>query len=161
MRMNIKGEKVRGDIFTEPGFWLLNTAFLVGAAVLSYANIPEAAFFALCALLVIDYILGLATAICLGEKITSKKMGGGALAKLATMLVIYSFGLAANLQQGFDFQEYLSVIITIAAFSELYSIVSHLVCIKTGQRLPEWDAWSLLGRSIRKIVERLLGVESK
>ena len=149
------------NAFTEAGFWLLNAGFLAGAALLNYANLPNAAFSALCALLVIDYVLGIITAIHLGEKITSKRMGGGGLGKLATMLVVYSFGLAANLQSGFDFKDYLGIIIAIAAFSELYSIVSHLVCIKTGKRLPEWDAWSLLGRSIRKIVERLLGVETK
>lgn len=132
--------------------------------MLSYVNISHQALGALSFLLAIDYVLGIASAIHLGEQVRSKRMMGGAISKGATMLVIVAFGLTTNLQTadaGFDFREYLSVIVAIAAFSELYSIVSHLVCIKSGQRLPEWDAWSLLGRSIRKIVDRLLGVENK
>lgn len=145
----------------EPGFWFLNSAILAGTVILSYANIPSVTFSVLCILMVIDYTLGIASACYLSEKITSKRMGGGAISKLATMLVVIAFGIAANLSVDFDFDSYLNIIITIASFSELYSIVSHLTGIKTGRRLPEWDAWSLLGKSIRSIVERLLGIEHK
>lgn len=146
---------------SEPGFWLLNSATITGAAILSYANIPNLIFGVLCVLMAIDYVLGIASACYLNEKITSKRMGGGAISKLATMLAVLSFGIAANLSVDVDFDSYLKVIITIAAFSELYSIISHLTGIKTGRRLPEWDAWSLLGKAIRGTVERLLGVEHK
>ena len=142
---------------SDAGFWVVNAIFLGIAALLSYANIAETTLAVLCFLMVVDFMLGLTSAYVLKEPITSNKMKAGGMSKLATLMVVLAFGVTANLFLDFDFERYLTIVITVAALSELYSIVSHLTGIKTGERLPEWSAWALLGRSIRKAAEKILG----
>ena len=140
------------------GFAIVNTSTLFISSVLSSIHIPISAFLTLTILMVIDVVVGLGRSYRLQIPITSYRIKLGVISKLGVLLIVLSVGLAFT-HSGLvidDLKEYIQLILWLFILSELYSIVSNVYAIKTGDNLPEVEVLSLLGTKIKKLIEAIL-----
>lgn len=137
------------------GFAIVNTSTLFISSVLSSIHIPISAFLTLTILMVIDVVVGLGRSYRLQIPITSYRIKLGVISKLGVLLIILSFGLAFT-HSGLvidDLKEYIQLILWLFILSELYSIVSNVYAIKTGDNLPEVEVLSIIGAKLKKLIE--------
>lgn len=125
------------------------------AGIMVFTGLPCEAVIVLTSLMVIDSLTGLGRAYVCGEQITSRKIKIGALSKLLMLLLPITTALAAK-GVSLDLKWMVLYSMNALILSEAYSILSNLVTIRTGKRLPEFDAISLLGGKIREIMETSL-----
>lgn len=140
------------------GFAIVNTSTLFISSVLSSIHIPISAFLTLTILMVIDVVVGLGRSYRLQIPITSYRIKLGVISKLGVLLIVLSFGLAFT-HSGLvidDLKEYIQLILWLFILSELYSIISNVYAIKTGDNLPEVEVLSLIGAKIKKLMEAIL-----
>lgn len=140
------------------GFAIVNTSTLFISSVLSSIHIPISAFLTLTVLMVIDVVVGLGRSYRLQIPITSYRIKLGVISKLGVLLIVLSFGLAFT-HSGLvidDLKEYIQLILWLFILSELYSIVSNVYAIKTGDNLPEVEVLSLIGSKLKKLMEAIL-----
>ena len=140
------------------GFAIVNTSTVFVSSVLSSIHIPIATFFTLTILMAIDVVVGLGRSYRLQIPITSYRIKLGVISKLGVLLIVLSFGLAFT-HSGLvidDLKEYIQLISWLFILSELYSIVSNVYAIKTGDNLPEVEVLSLIGSKIKKLMEAIL-----
>lgn len=140
------------------GFAIVNTSTLFISSVLSSIHIPISAFLTLTILMVIDVVVGLGRSYRLQIPITSYRIKLGVISKLGVLLIVLSVGLAFT-HSGLvidDLKEYIQLILWLFILSELYSIVSNVYAIKSGDNLPEVEVLSLLGTKLKKLIEALI-----
>ena len=140
------------------GFAIVNTSTLFISSVLSSIHIPIASFLTLTILMFIDVVVGIGRSYRLQIPITSYRIKLGVISKLGVLLIVLSFGLAFT-HSGLvidDLKEYIQLILWLFILSELYSIVSNVYAIKTGDNLPEVEVLSLIGAKIKKLMEAVL-----
>lgn len=140
------------------GFAIVNTSTLFISSVLSSIHIPISAFLTLTILMVIDVVVGIGRSYRLQIPITSYRIKLGVISKLGVLLIVLSFGLAFT-HSGLvidDLKEYIQLILWLFILSELYSIVSNVYAIKTGDSLPEVEVLSLIGTKLKKLMEAIL-----
>lgn len=140
------------------GFTIVNTSTLFISSVLSSIHIPISAFLTLTILMVIDVVVGLGRSYRLQIPITSYRIKLGVISKLGVLLIVLSFGLAFT-HSGLvidDLKEYIQLILWLFILSELYSIVSNVYAIKTGDNLPEVEVLSLIGTKLKRLMEAIL-----
>lgn len=140
------------------GFAIVNTSTLFISSILSSIHIPISAFLTLTILMLIDVVVGLGRSYRLQIPITSYRIKLGVISKLGVLLIVLSVGLAFT-HSGLvivDLKEYIQVILWLFILSELYSIVSNVYAIKTGDNLPEVEVLSLIGAKIKKLMEAIL-----
>lgn len=108
-------------------------------------------------LMVIDFITGIiASAKVDGiQSITSKRMTAGAVAKLIIILIPFIVLLTGK-GLGLDSMKYVQGVLFILIVAEAYSNLGNIQSFRTGQRVPEIDAVSLLLKKIRKGLLELL-----
>lgn len=139
------------------GFAIVNTSTLFISSVLSSIHIPISAFLTLTILMVIDVVVGLGRSYRLQIPITSYRIKLGVISKLGVLLIVLSFGLAFT-HSGLvidDLKEYIQLILWLFILSELYSIVSNVYAIKTGDNLPEVEVLSLIGTKLKRLMEAI------
>lgn len=140
------------------GFAIVNTSTLFISSVLSSIHIPISAFYTLTILMLIDVVVGLGRSYRLQIPITSYRIKLGVISKLGVLLIVVSVGLAFT-YSGLvveDLKEYIQLILCLFILSELYSIVSNVYAIKTGDNLPEVEVLSLLGKKLKNLMEALI-----
>ena len=140
------------------GFAIVNTSTLFISSVLSSIHIPISAFLTLTILMAIDVVVGLGRSYRLQIPITSYRIKLGVISKLGVLLIVLSFGLAFT-HSGLvidDLKGYIQLTLWLFILSELYSIVSNVYAIKTGDNLPEVEVLSLIGAKIKKLMEAIL-----
>ena len=140
------------------GFAIVNTSTIFISSVLSSIHIPIASFLTLTILMVIDVVVGIGRSYRLQIPITSYRIKLGVISKLGVLLIVLSFGLAFT-HSGLvidDLKEYIQLILWLFILSELYSIVSNVYAIKTGDNLPEVEVLSLIGTKLKKLMEAIL-----
>ena len=140
------------------GFTIVNTSTIFVSSVLSSIHIPIASFLTLTILMVIDVVVGLGRSYRLQIPITSYRIKLGVISKLGVLLIVLSFGLAFT-HSGLvidDLKEYIQLILWLFILSELYSIVSNVYAIKTGDNLPEVEVLSLIGTKLKRLIEAIL-----
>lgn len=140
------------------GFAIVNTSTIYISSVLSSIHIPISAFITLTILMLIDVIVGLGRSYRLQIPITSYRIKLGVVSKLGVLLIVVAVGLAFT-HSGLiidDLKEYIQLILWLFILSELYSIVSNVYAIKTGDSLPEVEVLSLLGRKLKNLMEALI-----
>ena len=139
-------------------FAIVNTSTIFISSVLSSIHIPIASFLTLTILMFIDVVVGIGRSYRLQIPITSYRIKLGVISKLGVLLIVLSFGLAFT-HSGLvidDLKEYIQLILWLFILSELYSIVSNVYAIKTGDNLPEVEVLSLIGAKIKKLMEAVL-----
>lgn len=106
-------------------------------------------------LMTLDFIAGIAKAICLDESVTSKKMKIGVIGKTLTLLIPLCVALA-GVGAGLDLSKLVAFTLNLLILSELYSFISNLLVIKTKKALPEFDAISLIANKIKSLLEGIV-----
>ena len=140
------------------GFAIVNTSTIFISSVLSSIHIPIASFLTLTILMTIDVVVGIGRSYRLQIPITSYRIKLGVISKLGVLLIVLSFGLAFT-HSGLvidDLKEYIQLILWLFILSELYSIVSNVYAIKTGDNLPEVEVLSLIGTKLKRLMEAIL-----
>lgn len=140
--------------------WIGNGLLGLGAWVLMYTGLPIEPTLILGALMAIDIFSGIGRAHSLNEQITSRRMNSGIASKLLLLLIPLAVALAAKgLDQ--DWSYLVSFCVSAMILSELYSFISNIYAIKTGDDLPEFDVIKILGKHIRAALERLMDTRDK
>lgn len=121
--------------------------------LLLYTGINGEVFSILAALLVVDFITGVAKAHRLGKHITSNRARYGVASKLSLLLIPLVLGAAAR-AMGKDGGTLFTWGMNLLILSETYSIIGNIYTIRTVNELPEWDVVSLLGQKIRDMIQR-------
>lgn len=124
-------------------------AFLLG---LSLESMSILAIF-----MMLDTVLGVVKSMVLHgpRSFTSRILAHGLVSKLLVLLVpliVVWSGRGA----GFDLHMLASGVISILVLSEAYSILGHIQSIRTGEEVKEFDAVSLVLKSVREVLEKML-----
>ena len=131
---------------------LANCVLFAVAWVLSYLDIPGEPIAILAIFMLLDMMSGIGRAYALGEPITSSNISAGLASKRLFLAIPISVALAAE-AVGADFYWFVAVVIHAMILSELYSFISNVHAIKTGEKLPEFDVLKLIGSRIKQIIE--------
>ena len=140
------------------GVTLINSLSFCAATVLSSISISPAAFMVLSILMMVDFALGIGKSYRMRIPITSYRMKLGVISKVGMLLIVISFGLAFT-HGGFlieELQDYIGWVLWVFILSELYSIVSNVYAIKTGDNLPEVEVLSIIGKKLKSLMEAVL-----
>lgn len=107
-------------------------------------------------LMLIDVVTGILVSARVDGwvSITSKRLAFGVLSKLLLLLIPISIALAASVVEE-DFSFLVRSTISILALAEAYSITGNIYAIKVGERIPEFDAISVILRKIREVLALL------
>jgi hypothetical protein len=129
--------------------WLKNTGYII-AAILGVKYDAAVAFGSL---MMMDVITGvIASVSCCGWRaITSRKLIFGVLSKLFLLFIPLSVALAAIIT-GNDMRFIVSSSISILTLGEAYSIIGNVYTIKSGKRVLEFDAVSLILSKVREML---------
>lgn len=139
-------------------FAIVNTSTVFISSILASIHIPITTFLTLTILMAIDVVVGIGRSYRLQIPITSYRIKLGVISKLGVLLIVLSFGLAFT-HSGLvieDLKEYIQLVLWLFILSELYSIVSNVYAIKTGDNLPEVEVLSLVGAKLKKLMEALI-----
>lgn len=135
---------------------VLNGIILGIGWLFTYLNLNIETMFLYSILLGLDYITGLAKSTTLKIPITYHRMRNGIVSKFCLLSVPIVLAILAKIV-GTNYEFILSWGITILALSEGYSIISNIYTVKTKETLPEYEAIAIIGKKIRRIIERLEG----
>jgi phage-related holin len=131
----------------------MKAAFLLVQGIISwlllFAGLNSEAFYILSVLLIIDFMTGIWKAHALEQNVTSNKMKYGVISKLSLLIIPIAIGLGVR-ALGQSASQLLLISINILILSEMYSIIGNIYSARTGQELPEFDALSMIAKSIRK-----------
>lgn len=127
------------------------------ASVLEYFSLSWEVLAIFTALMILDFIFGIADAYMEDKQlITSAKMWGGLLRKSAKLIIPLTVALVLR-GVGFDNLEMvITTIMSILIITEGYSIIWHVYSINTWEKLSEIDAFSLLVDFIVSIFKQKL-----
>lgn len=133
--------------------WFKNATYVMAA----FIGIEHNALLAFISLMVCDVIVGvIASAKCCGWKsVTSHRLAFGLLSKIL-MVGIPFFVALAGTANGYDLKYLINSSIMILSFSELYSVIGNIYSIKTGKRVPEFDAVSVVLQNVRAVLEGIV-----
>lgn len=128
----------------------------LGYVIAAILGIKYDAVVAFSFLMVIDVITGvLASASIDGwRSITSKRLSFGVISKLLLLFIPVSIALAGKVV-GEDFSVLVRSSVSILAVAESYSIIGSIYAVKHGQRVPEFDAISVILKKIRDLLHTL------
>ena len=140
--------------------FLANAVLGVGAWVLTYVGLPIEPALMLGALMTLDFCSGIGRAHALREQITSRRMKSGIASQLLLLFIPLAVALAAK-GLGQDWSYLVSFCVSAMILSELYSFISNIYAMKTGDDLPELDVIKMLGKHIRTALERLMDIQNK
>lgn len=140
--------------------FLANAILGAGAWVLTYVGLPIEPALILGALMTLDFCSGIGRAHALREQITSRRMKSGIASKLLLLMIPLAVALSAR-GLGQDWGYLVSFCVSAMILSELYSFISNIYAMKTGEDLPEFDVIKMLGKHIRTALERLMDIQNK
>ncbi|NTW30825.1 MAG: hypothetical protein HGA33_06090 [Candidatus Moranbacteria bacterium] len=108
---------------------------------------------ALTVLMIVDFFTGISAAARVDgiRSITSKKMTAGALAKMLILMIPLVL-IVAGKGIGVDFEGYTQGAISILILAEAYSNLGNIQSFRTGKRVAEIDAVSIILKKIRAMV---------
>ena len=124
------------------------------ASFLTYLGIGAETYAIYAMLLIIDLFTGWVKAGRLGHARTSIRMKYGVLTKMMLLLMPIVLALGAK-AVGVEFKDVLTVCMSILVLSEVYSIISNIYTIKSGEELPEYDAIAIIGKRLRNVLMRI------
>jgi len=133
--------------------WIKNALYL--PSFLIAVGFPEQTAWSitiLTTLMLIDFITGIAASSKIYGwcSITSKRMTSGVVSKLVILLIPFIIAMTGK-GIGVDFMVYVQWSLVILILSEAYSNAGNIQTYRTGKKVLEVDAVSLLLSKIRKI----------
>jgi hypothetical protein len=138
--------------------WIKNALYL--PSFLIAIGFPEQTAWSiaiLTILMLVDFITGIAASSKINGwcSITSKRMTAGALSKLIILLIPFIIAITGK-GIGVDFMTYVQGSLIILILSEAYSNLGNIQSFRTGEKVTEVDAISLILKLIRKKFYNLL-----
>lgn len=153
----MQNQTLRSNIlerFTTPLVTVGNGIAAMTAWIMVSIGVPVSPIVSLVVLCFADLIFGVVKARVTGEDVSSRRFGFGVAGKCCIVLLPIMIAVAAK-GIGKDFDGFVEWAISAFIISELYSIISNIIMIKTGQAMPEWSAISLVAKKMRSIIESL------
>lgn len=143
------------------------TGYLWCAFFFWYLDIPQEQTTLLAILMVLDTVTGLAKSWKLdwGRSITSHKLGMGVLKKALVFIIIVGLAVTirgASVVIGIDWKPWilLSAVLGVLMVAEFYSICQNIYMFRTGKKVTEYDAVSIvirnLGEFMREKIDNFL-----
>lgn len=128
----------------------------LGYIIAAILGIQYDAVVAFSLLMVFDVATGIFASASIDgwRSITSKKLAFGLLSKLLLLLVPLSIALAGTVI-GENLSALVKSSIAILTLSEAYSIIGNVYAVKTGKRVPEFDAISVILKKIREVLHTM------
>lgn len=133
----------------------LSLSYAPAIALLEYLDLSIEKMSILGLLLMIDYISGITKAFVIGEQIKSKRAIAGILSKLMVLTIPLVLAFMAK-GIGIDAKGYVSYAIDLLIVAETYSIIGNIYSIKTGEKVQEIDAISIIIRALSRFLQKLL-----
>jgi len=103
-------------------------------------------------LLTLDALTGFIKAIVL-KRATSKELIYGLGKKLLIVFVPISISAAAIIA-GQDITTFITIVYSVLAFGEAYSVLANIIAINTRKEIEEFDALAIIANGLRKILQR-------
>lgn len=132
--------------------WFKNSTYVLAG----FVGISYDVYTAFSALLLIDVITGIIASAKIDgvRSITSKRLSFGLVSKLLLLMIPISIALAGK-SIGSDLEELVDSSFFILTASELYSVIGNIYAVKIGERVPEFDAVSVILGNIRRVLEKI------
>lgn len=145
-----------GIATTTTGAIFMNMLYLPIIGLFIYLELSWESMTILAALLVIDYITGVAKVYVIDKnQLKSYKAIAGIISKVSILLIPIVLSIAAK-QIGYDMKVFTDSVITMLVLSETYSIIGNIRSIQLKKRVEEIDAVSLVLGKITRLIETLL-----
>ncbi|GAA3773792.1 hypothetical protein GCM10022423_30580 [Flavobacterium ginsengiterrae] len=110
-------------------------------------------------LMVMDTFLGVTKTIVLNNLFSFKKLALGFVSKLAVLLIPTALALMSK-GLNYDFDWFVTIVMDLLIVSDGISIISNIIAIKTKKEVENFDAMTLILKSIRnrliQLFKRLL-----
>ncbi|WP_343697100.1 phage holin family protein [Flavobacterium sp.] len=110
-------------------------------------------------LMMIDTFLGVTKTIVLNNSFSFKKLAVGFVSKLAVLLIPTALALM-SIGLNYNFKWFVTVVMDLLIVSDGISIISNIIAIKTKKEVENFDAMTLILKSIRnrliQLFKRLL-----
>lgn len=131
----------------------LGNCLLCGLSwLMSYTKLPVETTSILLTLMTLDIFVGIAAARRAGEEVTSSRMRSGILSKLIVLTIPIVISLTIK-ALGHEFIWLIDWSLSFLVLTEAYSVISNGYTVRTGEKLPEWDATTKILKKIRKAWE--------
>lgn len=132
--------------------WFKNVTYLIAA----FIGLEYDAFSAFALLMLIDVITGVLAAARVNgwRSITSRRLSFGLISKLLLLIIPITIALAGR-ASGVDIDSVVNTAFFVLTISELYSVIGNIQTVKTGVRIPEFDAISIILASIRRFLKKI------
>ncbi|OCB72107.1 hypothetical protein B0A79_12820 [Flavobacterium piscis] len=133
----------------------LNELKLLLYAIFIYLEIDTGIVKVLFYLMVMDTFLGIIKTIVLNNKFSFKKLAVGFVSKLAVLVIPTALALMSK-GLDYDFNWCVTIVMDLLIVSDGISIISNIIAIKTKKEVENFDAMTLILKSIRNRLIQLL-----
>jgi len=133
----------------------LNELKLLLYAIFIYLEIDTGIVKVLFYLMVMDTFLGIIKTIVLNKKFSFKKLAVGFVSKLAVLVIPTALALMSK-GLDYDFNWCVTIVMDLLIVSDGISIISNTIAIKTKKEVENFDAMTLILKSIRNRLIQLL-----
>lgn len=99
-------------------------------------------------LMVLDTFLGIVKTIVLNNSFSFKKLALGFVSKLAVLLIPTALALMSK-GLNYNFKWFVTIVMDLLIVSDGISIISNIIAIKTKKEVENFDAMTLILKSIR------------
>ncbi|URC12571.1 phage holin family protein [Flavobacterium sp. B183] len=99
-------------------------------------------------LMVLDTFLGIVKTIVLNNSFSFKKLALGFVSKLAVLLIPTALALMSK-GLNYNFKWFVTIVMDLLIVSDSISIISNIIAIKTKKEVENFDAMTLILKSIR------------
>lgn len=99
-------------------------------------------------LMVLDTFLGIIKTIVLNNSFSFKKLALGFVSKLAVLLIPTALALMSK-GLNYNFKWFVTIVMDLLIVSDGISIISNIIAIKTKKKVENFDAMTLILKSIR------------
>lgn len=133
----------------------LNELQIISYGFLTYLQIDAEIVKVLFYLMGMDTFLGIIKTIVLGRVFSFKKLALGIISKLAVLLIPTALALM-SIGLNYNFKWFVTVVMDLLIVSDGISIMSNIIAIKTKKEVENFDALTLILKSIRSRLIQLL-----
>lgn len=140
----------RRSLVVDEMFYLYNGLVLVLANIAGFTGYPMEPGTYLALAMMLDTAAGVALSIRKTRDFSSSRLAEGIIGKLLILAIPLGISIMVK-TLGKDFEYLLTAAITALIISEVYSFISNVHCYHKGQKLPEIDGISAIGRMISEL----------
>lgn len=139
---------------TATGITVAKTAGYVGSIwIFEYLDIPQTQVAILGILMVLDFVSGIGKQYVIDPRgITSDRAWLGAIKKVGTFVALFTVALVMKAME-MEADGYVKGLLAVFIAADGYSIIQNVYAIRTGQVLPEFDAISIVLKTVSEKIK--------